>query len=304
MGLRFIMKAQSRILALILFLACAVNGLSVGACETNDFTLRADRFSLSGGEFLRPQNAVNQGADAFVVHHKANVADADRHGANNAKVRTQRLRAAEAGNDVSVPAEAEAENKESAPAELADREGSLSGEKEKAFNIFAINEIKNNEQPGVSREKYETLLLLCQKEITRLYKERHIKDYFVEIHRQSGEIMKLEDFSALDSKALQVHEYCPLIVENYDQSLGAVALRMHFVTPYKEGQKVLILLGFLNLAPDRKTVVKIDWVAVEAEGFTDEAKDAPMSDGLAFTLSPELLERCEGEITMLAVVSE
>ena len=106
----------------------------------------------------------------------------------------------------------------------------------------------------VDEEEYADLIEICQKEIDKLRESESIEAYFGEIKDIEGNILVLSEM--LDAEVLNVYEFLPLVVENYDSSYGNIRVTFLFNTPYELDEKVIALIGVMN-----EETLEMDWTA-------------------------------------------
>ena len=116
-----------------------------------------------------------------------------------------------------------------------------------------------------------------------------VEAYFGEVHDSEGNVVVLSE--ALAAQTLDVFEFMPLIVENYEDTYGDVTLTFQFKTPYAEGEELLVLVGIRN-----SETGEIAWTAFEGVGIGEEG-----SVQVVFT--PEIMDAIQNNMALLAVVS-
>ena len=107
---------------------------------------------------------------------------------------------------------------------------------------------------------YAEPIALCQEEIAKLAENvaqseesaetSGVEAYFGEVHDSEGNVVVLSE--ALAAQTLDVFEFMPLIVENYEDTYGDVTLTFQFKTPYAEGEELLVLVGIRNSEPMKR----------------------------------------------------
>lgn len=146
---------------------------------------------------------------------------------------------------------------------------------------------------------YAEPIALCQEEIAKLAENvaqseesaetSGVEAYFGEVHDSEGNVVVLSE--ALAAQTLDVFEFMPLIVENYEDTYGDVTLTFQFKTPYAEGEELLVLVGIRN-----SETGEIAWTAFEGVGIVEEG-----SVQVVFT--PEIMDAIQNNMALLAVVS-
>ena len=146
---------------------------------------------------------------------------------------------------------------------------------------------------------YAEPIALCQEEIAKLAENvaqseesaeaSGVEAYFGEVHDSEGNVVVLSE--ALAAQTLDVFEFMPLIVENYEDTYGDVTLTFQFKMPYAEGEELLVLVGIRN-----SETGEIAWTAFEGVGIGEEG-----SVQVVFT--PEIMDAIQNNMALLAVVS-
>ena len=142
----------------------------------------------------------------------------------------------------------------------------------------------------VDEEEYAELIEICQKEIDKLRESESIEAYFGEIKDIEGNILVLSEM--LDAEVLNVFEFLPLVVENYDPSYGNIRVTFLFNTPYELDEKVIALIGIMN-----EETLEMDWTALEGVGVGEEG-------AVQVEFTPELFEAIQNGTAMIAIVSD
>lgn len=146
--------------------------------------------------------------------------------------------------------------------------------------------------------EYAERIETCQAEITKLASEEvAVVDYFADVKDAEGNEVSLTEM--LETETLNVYEFCPFIVENYEEEYGKVNVTMLFSTPYEAGQKVIVLIGLVSVVDGVQTV---EWTAYEGVGI---ATDAVEEQGcIEVELDPEIMKAVQSGVALLAVVSK
>lgn len=96
-----------------------------------------------------------------------------------------------------------------------------------------------------------------------------------------------------DMDAFAIHEFLPMIVENYKEAYGDVTTTFRFATEYEDGQMLVALVGLVT-GTDAQGNPVIEWTPVRAE----------VEGGLVKVHFPtELLLRLDGQDAMIAILS-
>lgn len=107
--------------------------------------------------------------------------------------------------------------------------------------------------------EYKALVEKCLAELEKLENSESVAVYF-------GEVIDSEDNKApfaelFGEDALTVCEMMPIVVENYDESLGDVKITLQFATPFEKGEEVVVLIGLI----DGQTG-EVEWYALKGVG--------------------------------------
>ena len=114
----------------------------------------------------------------------------------------------------------------------------------------------------VDAADYEEKIQTCETEIAVLTASESVETYFGEVKDAAGETVDLA--AVLETETLNVHEFCPLVVSNYEENYGNVKAAMQFSTPYTEGEKVIVLIGLVTVNEDGTQ--SVEWIAYEGVG--------------------------------------
>lgn len=151
------------------------------------------------------------------------------------------------------------------------------------------------EEDATQAEEYAESIALCQEEIVRLMAAAGgtdasgVEAYFGTVRDSEGNEVALSE--ALQAQMLDVFEFMPLVVQNYDEAYGDVTLTIQFKTPYEEGEPVLVLIGIQNAGTEA-----MEWTAFEGAG-------AGEAGAVQVTFTPEILTAIQENVALLAVVS-
>ncbi|MBR5380659.1 MAG: hypothetical protein IK140_09050 [Clostridia bacterium] len=119
---------------------------------------------------------------------------------------------------------------------------------------------------------------LAEEELEKLA-EAGEDEYFGEAAEAAKEALELD--------ALTTYEYLKVIAGNYKPELGDVLVHMAFATPFEEGQKVGIMLGFAAEEGN-------EWTCLEGTGNADEGVDV--------VIPGDLCQKIQDEGALLALV--
>lgn len=151
------------------------------------------------------------------------------------------------------------------------------------------------EEDATQAEEYAESIALCQEEIVRLMAAAGgtdasgVEAYFGTVRDSEGNEVALSE--ALQAQMLDVFEFMPLVVQNYDEACGDVTLTIQFKTPYEEGEPVLVLIGIRNAETG-----EMEWTAFEGAGVGE-------AGAVQVTFTPEILTAIQENVALLAVVS-
>lgn len=151
------------------------------------------------------------------------------------------------------------------------------------------------EEDATQAEEYAESIALCQEEIVRLMAAAGgtdasgVEAYFGTVRDSEGNEVALSE--ALQAQMLDVFEFMPLVVQNYDGAYGDVTLTIQFKTPYEEGEPVLVLIGIQNAGTEA-----MEWTAFEGAGVGE-------AGAVQVTFTPEILTAIQENVALLAVVS-
>ena len=139
---------------------------------------------------------------------------------------------------------------------------------------------------AVSEVEHAEKVEACNNEVKKLAAAENVVEYFGEVKTAAGEAINLKEI--LDVETVNVFEFCPFVVEDYEAEMGNVAMTMQFSTPYAVDEVVVILIG---LVAEDGTV---EWIAFEGIG-TEE--------GVAVEFDAETLVAIQEGTALMAVVS-
>lgn len=142
----------------------------------------------------------------------------------------------------------------------------------------------------MSGEAYAAKVEACQKEVAKLAASASVEEYFGAIKDSQGNAVALKDLLGVD--VVNVNEFMPLVVENYDASYGSVTMNFQFSTPYAEGEVVVVLVGI-----EDPLTGEIVWYAFEGIG-------AGANGDIEVEFTSEILESIQGGTALMAVASK
>lgn len=136
---------------------------------------------------------------------------------------------------------------------------------------------------------YQVAVEACQNQIEKLAASASVEAYFGEVKDGDGNVISLKEILGTDT--LNVNEFMPVVVENYEESYGDVTATFQFSTPYAQGEEVLVLVGVINALTG-----EVEWVALAGVGTAD--------GGIEVTFTAAILSAIQSNTAMMAVVSK
>ena len=158
------------------------------------------------------------------------------------------------------------------------------------FAIIPITQV----DPEEMTPEMQVLVDACNTEISKLNEGGSVVDYFGEVTNADGEVVSLTEM--LDAETINVYEFFPVTVVNFNVAYGEATATMVFSTPYEEGQIVAVLIGIVTEGPDGTQSVA--WQVFE--GVCTSAEEG---SGVRVTFTPEILEQIQNGTALMAVVS-
>lgn len=143
--------------------------------------------------------------------------------------------------------------------------------------------------PVVDSITYQVAVEACQNQIEKLAASASVEAYFGEVKDGDGNVISLKEILGTDT--LNVNEFMPVVVENYEESYGDVTATFQFSTPYAQGEEVLVLVGVINALTG-----EVEWVALAGVGTAD--------GGIEVTFTAAILSAIQSNTAMMAVVSK
>lgn len=143
--------------------------------------------------------------------------------------------------------------------------------------------------PVVDSITYQVAVEACQNQIEKLAASASVEAYFGEVKDGDGNVISLKEILGTDT--LNVNEFMPVVVENYEESYGDVTATFQFSTPYAQGEEVLVLVGVINALTG-----EVEWVALPGVGAAD--------GGIEVTFTAAILSAIQSNTAMMAVVSK
>lgn len=148
-------------------------------------------------------------------------------------------------------------------------------------------------------EQYSEHTELCQTEIEKLAESisegaaeegtSGVEAYFGEVKDAEGNAVVLTEL--LSAQTLNVNEFMPLVVQNFDRSYGAITMAFQFKTPYAKDEMVVILVGVHD-----PVTGEIVWTAFEGIGVGEDG-------AVQVEFTAEIMEMIQNNHALLAVVS-
>lgn len=128
----------------------------------------------------------------------------------------------------------------------------------------------------------------CQEEIAKLSAATNVETYFGEVKTPAGEAVSLTEILGTDT--LNVFEFMPIKVLNYDTTYGKVVATFQFATVYAVNEEVIVLIG----VPAPFTG-EIAWTALNGIG---------VAGGVEIEFDEATLDAIQGSYGMMAIVSK
>ena len=107
--------------------------------------------------------------------------------------------------------------------------------------------------------EYKALVEKCLAELEKLENSESVAVYFGEVIDSEGNKVPFAELFGED--ALTVCEMMPIVVENYDESLGDVKITLQFATPFEKGEEVVVLIGLID-----GQIGEVEWYALKGVG--------------------------------------
>ena len=114
-----------------------------------------------------------------------------------------------------------------------------------------------------------------------------IEDFFGLVIMPDGRVTTLQKL--LSSDEINLDEFLPIHVENYDPSYGYVTARFQFLTPYSPEDEVIVLIGIVEGN-------RVIWYGFNANGLENGA--------LEVLFNPDILMMIQNNMSLLAVLSK
>lgn len=127
----------------------------------------------------------------------------------------------------------------------------------------------------------------CQNEIAKLSAASSVEAYFGDVKTADGASVDMK--ALLGTSTLNVYEFMPVAVQNYETTYGKVEATFNFSTPYAVNEKVIVLVGI----PDANG--KIVWTALEGVG---------VAGGVQVAFDEAILQAIQSGDAVMAVVSK
>lgn len=156
--------------------------------------------------------------------------------------------------------------------------------------------------PRVIKSQYPELASwreLLKTQIGKLIKSRDLIGFFDPLRLENGDLVDIAATLQVPAEDVQLYELVPVIVEGLDDSMTELGCKMQFPTPYREGQPLLLVLGF---APSEDPNASLEWLALPAIGRVGDP-DAQVTDWVEFVLTPDLAKDISRTPCLLGVLS-
>lgn len=162
---------------------------------------------------------------------------------------------------------------------------------------FEVVLVQNED--ATKTEEFAAHVAACQQELQKIVDlvnqndsavgSSAVETYFGEIKDSEGNAVVLSD--VLGSTTLNVNEFIPVVISNYDQTYGNVTMSFQFQTPYAQDEHVVIMIGIVD--PETGEIV---WTAFEGIGMGEDG-------AVQVEFTPEILLAIQNKVSLLAVVS-
>lgn len=141
----------------------------------------------------------------------------------------------------------------------------------------------------------EEAIVVANTEIAKLVEAvqtTNVATYFGEITDSKGNVVSLTE--VLGTETMNVHEFMPIEVNDYEEDYGTVTMTFTVSTPYAKDEQIVVLLGLVTIAEDGTQTVA--WTAHDAE-VTEEGT-------IKVTFEPETLKLIQEGTALIAIVSK
>lgn len=147
---------------------------------------------------------------------------------------------------------------------------------------------------------YQEYAEICQQEITKIAESGSVEEYFGTVIDTEGKEMNIKEILGTDT--VNVFEFCPIIADGYEEKLGAVTVNLLFATPYKENEKVVVLIGIVTENTDGTH--SIAWKGYEGIGIVQEDGAVENSGRIQVKLDAQTIMRIQEGYALLAIASK
>jgi len=142
--------------------------------------------------------------------------------------------------------------------------------------------------PVVDEVVYAAKIEQCKAEVEKLAASDAVVEYFGEVKNAQGDAISLTEILGTDT--INVHEFMPVVVDNYDTAYGSVTAVFQFATPYEVDEIVIVLIGVAD-----EITGEMVWTALE--GIVTE-------EGVQIEFDEATLELVQRSDALMAVVSK
>ncbi len=165
------------------------------------------------------------------------------------------------------------------------------------YYLLPVNEATMGERISEYQERID----IAQIEIDKLLATSEtVEAYFGEVADEEGDVVVLKE--QLETKeALNVFEFCPVIAGGFNDDYGVVTAKMLFSTPYEEGERVLVLVGFVTLNEDGTQTV--NWREFEGVGIGTEGAGDEVIGRIQVEFDIQTVLAIQEGIALLAIIS-
>lgn len=162
------------------------------------------------------------------------------------------------------------------------------------FNTTQTNKPKTSalvvKTIALDSEEYKALVEKCMAELQKLQEAGSAAVYFGEVIDSEGNKVSFAELFGEDG--LTVCELMPLVVANYEDTLGNVKVTFQFSTPFEKGEEVVVLIGLVDAQTG-----EVEWYALKGVGTGDNG-------AIEVEFTPELLEAIQNGQALIAVLKK
>lgn len=137
--------------------------------------------------------------------------------------------------------------------------------------------------------EYKALVEKCLAELEKM-KNSSAADYFGMVVDTDGN--KISFAELLGEEGLTVCEMMPLVVANYEGTLGDVKVTLQFATPFEKGEEVVILVGLVN-----EQTGELEWYVLKGVG-------TGVNGAIEVEFTPEMMYAIQNGQALIAVLKK